>query len=267
MSERLLEASSLGFSAGAARLLDGVSVRADAGDLIAIIGPNGAGKSTLLRVLAGDLRPDHGTVRIRSRNVADADERHLARLRAFLPQHPVADVPFTAYEVVAMGRHPHQRDPGNSAAADEAAVAEAMEHTATIEFADRVFATLSGGEQARVSLARILAQEAPVALLDEPTSSLDVAHEEGVMRQLTARATAGTAVVAVLHDLNSAARYATRVVVMSRGIVAADGPPEGVMTDELLGEIYEHPMRVVPHPFRDCPLILVADRPGTRDAS
>lgn len=264
MSETLLDASSLAYSVGAVGLLQNVSIRADAGELLAIIGPNGAGKTTLLRVLAGDIRPDQGTVRIRGRNVADADERHLARMRAFLPQHPVTDVPFTAYEVVVMGRHPHQRDPGNSAAADESAVAEAMEQTATIEFADRVFATLSGGEQARVSLARVLAQEAPLSLLDEPTSSLDVAHEERVMGQLTDRAAAGTAVVSVLHDLNTAARYASRVVVMSRGAVAADGPPEEVMTDELLGAIYEHPMRVVPHPFRDCPLILVADRPAPR---
>ena len=158
-----------------------------------------------------------------------------------------------------MGRYPHRRDTANTAAADERAIGIAMSRTATIDFADRVFATLSGGEQARVSLARVFAQETPVVLLDEPTAALDVAHEERVMQELTARAASGSAVVAVLHDLNTAARYASRIVAMARGTIRAQGSASEVLNDELLTEIYEQPMRVVPHPFRDCPLVLVAD--------
>ena len=254
-----IEAAGLGYSVGGATLLTDISVSVAAGELVAIIGPNGAGKSTLLRLLAGDIQPSAGSVRIRAGDVAAADEETLARVRAVLPQNRVADVPFTAYEVVAMGRHPHRRDAGNSKTADETAIASAMASTATLEFADRVFATLSAGEQARVTLARIFAQVAPILLLDEPTTALDVAHEESVMQELVARAATGAAVLAVLHDLNAAARYSTRIVAMAGGRVVAAGSPTEVLTEDLLGEIYEHPMRVVPHPFRDCPLVLVAD--------
>jgi iron complex transport system ATP-binding protein len=258
MSEAL-SAAGLRFSAGGSTLIDDVTVSVSSGEFIAVIGPNGAGKSTLLRLLSGDASPDDGTVRIGDADPATADAAHLARLRSVLPQHRQADIPFTAYEVVAMGRHPHRRDPDNSAAIDGGAIALAMERTATAELSGRVFATLSGGEQALVSLARVLAQDAPVVLLDEPTAALDVAHEERVMHELTARASSGSAVLAVLHDLNTAARYATRIVAMAAGRIAAIGPPTEVLTDDLLSAIYGHPMRVVRHPLRDCPLVLVAD--------
>lgn len=252
-------ASNLRYTVGSAILLNDVSITVDAGELVGVIGPNGAGKSTLLHVLAGDLIPAAGTVEIGGANAPGVDEPRLARLRAVLPQHRTATVPFTAYEVVAMGRYPYRRDPTNTAAADEKAIGNAMARTATVEFTDRGFATLSGGEQARVSLARVFAQETPVLLLDEPTAALDVAHEERVMQELTTRAASGSAVVAVLHDLNTAARYATRIVAMAQGEVRAQGSAQAVLTSELLTEIYDQPMRVVPHPFRDCPLVLVAD--------
>ncbi len=254
-----IEATGLGYTVGPATLLNDISIAVASGELVAIIGPNGAGKSTLLRLLAGDIRPSAGLIRIGAGDLTTADAPTLARGRAVLPQHRVADVPFTAYEVVAMGRHPHRRSPDNSKTADEAAIASAMASTATLEFSDRVFATLSAGEQARVTLARIFAQEAEVLLLDEPMTALDVAHEESVMQELVTHAEAGAAVLAVLHDLNAAARYATRIVAMTDGRVAAAGSPTEVLTDELLGAIYKHPMQVVPHPFRDCPLVLVAD--------
>jgi iron complex transport system ATP-binding protein len=257
--DTLIQASSLSFKAGRVTLVDDVAISAAPGELVAIIGPNGAGKSTLLRLLAGDVHPSAGSIRIGTEELDTVDEGVLAQRRAVLPQNRVADVPFTAYEVVAMGRHPHRRDPDNSRAADEAAIAAAMASTATREFADRVYATLSGGEQARVTLARILAQEAPILLLDEPTTALDIAHEERVMQELIDRATAGAAVLAVLHDLNAAARYATRIVAMAAGRVRASGSPAEVLTEDLLTSIYGQPMRVVPHPFRDCPLVLVAD--------
>ncbi len=176
-----------------------------------------------------------------------------------LAQGGVSDVPFTSREVVAMGRHPHRRDPSNSSGADAAAIAEAMASTDTSHLAERVFATLSGGEQARVSLARIFAQATPVLILDEPTSGLDVAHEERVMGELTRRARRGAAILAVLHDLNVAARYATRIVAMMEGTITADGPPRTVLTEPLLTRLYGYPMHVVDHPFRDCPLVLTSD--------
>jgi iron complex transport system ATP-binding protein len=255
----LIRAEGLSYSAGKTVLLDGIDLEVDVGEVVAVIGPNGAGKSTLLRLLAGDLKPDAGRAYIGGVDIADGDVGGLAQLRAVLPQHRVADIPFTAYEVVAMGRHPHRRSQGNTSSADVAAIDDAMKRTATTSFAGRVFSTLSGGEQARVSLARVLAQQTPVLLLDEPTAALDIAHEERLMGELESRANAGASVLAILHDLNAAARHASRIVALARGRIAISGPPAIVLTNVALTDIYEHPMVVVPHPFRDCPLVLPAD--------
>ena len=255
----MIHSDGLSYSAGNSVLLDDVSLEVTGGEVVAVIGPNGAGKSTLLRLLAGDLEPDAGRAYIGSIDLAAGDVGQMARLRAVLAQHRVADIPFTAFEVVAMGRYPYRRDPANTNAADNAAVSDAMHRTATEPFAERVFATLSGGEQARVSLARILAQDASVLILDEPTAALDVAHEEHLMAELAARAVRGAAVLAVLHDLNLAARHATRIVALAGGRLVASGTPATVLTDVVLSDIYGHPMVVVPHPFRDCPLVLTAD--------
>ena len=254
-----IRATSLGYRAGRVTILEGIDLDVEHGELVAVIGPNGAGKSTLLSLLAGDVPPASGVVEISGVDITDLDDGALSRRRSMLGQRRATEVPFTVREVVAMGRHPRRRDPENSATRDAAAVAAALRATDTAALADRVFATLSGGEQARTSLARVFAQQAAVMLLDEPTSALDVAHEEQIMGELAAAAVAGTAIVAVLHDLNVAARHATRIMVVSAGRVVADGAPGAVLTDELLTEVYGQAMRVVPHPFRDCPLVLVAD--------
>jgi iron complex transport system ATP-binding protein len=241
---------------GAVRILDGVSFAAAPGELVAVIGPNGAGKSTLLRTLAGDVVPAQGRVLLDATPLSEWDAQARALRRSVLPQGGPTDVPFTVWEVVMMGRHPHRRDPENSGAADAAAVAESLERTDAGHLAGRRFSTLSGGEQTRVSLARVLAQDAPILLLDEPTTALDVGHETLVMTDLARTAAAGRTVVAVLHDLNAAARHATRIVALDDGVTVADGAPHDVLTEDLLGRIYRHPMRVVAHPFHDCPLVL-----------
>ncbi len=197
-------------------------------------------------------------MRLAGRPVAAHAPGELARRRAVLAQHQVTDIPFSAQAVVAMGRFPHRRDPENSAANDAAAVSAALERTAVAHLGERTFATLSGGEQTRVALARVLAQDTPLLLLDEPTTALDVRHEELVMRLAADLAAAGRAVVAVLHDLNAAAAYADRIVLMHAGRIRADGPPREVLDETLLSEVYEQALRVVDHPFRDCPLVLVA---------
>lgn len=254
-----IRAESLSYRTGRAVLVDAVSVAVGRGEIVGIVGPNGAGKSTLLGLLSGDLRPSEGTIWLDGTSLGDLDHRQRALARSVLPQHRPADIPFTVGEVVDMGRHPLRRSEQNSAAADAAAVADAMRRTDASRLADRTYATLSGGEQARVSMARVLAQSAPVMLLDEPTASLDVAHEERLMRELEVEAERGIAVVAVLHDLNIAARFSTRVLAMAAGRVRAEGHPREVLTDPLLSEIYNHRMRVVPHPFRDTPLVLPDD--------
>ncbi len=254
-----IEARQLGYRVGRATLIESVDLTLAAGELVAVVGPNGAGKSTLLRVLAGDLRASAGRVMLADEPIERYDYDDLALRRAVFVQQTVRDIPFAVEAVVAMGRYPHQRRADNTAEDDRRSVAAALEKTETAHLADRVFATLSTGEQTRVSLARILAQDTPVLLLDEPTTALDVAHEERVMSELRKLADGRRAVLAILHDLNAAANYATRVVVVAGGAIRAVGTPAEVFQDALLSEVYRQPMRVVDHPFRDCPLVLVAD--------
>lgn len=259
----ILEGVDLGYQAGKVTLVSGVSLRVEPGELVAVVGPNGAGKSTLLRLLAGDLRPSTGHVILRGLPIEKLPQDELALHRSILLQHSNADIPFTVAAVVAMGRHPHRLDPDNSAGADKLAVEDALARTGVSHLRHRVFATLSSGEQSRVSLARILAQDTPVVLLDEPTTSLDIAHEERAMSEFRKMADTGSTVVAVLHDLNAAARYASRIIIVAEGTVLTEGPARDVFTDATLTQVYRQKMRVVDHPFGDYPLVLVDSRAAT----
>lgn len=240
----LAEAKNLQVRLGSRQVLDRVSVTVRAGEVLALVGPNGAGKSTLLGALAADLPAAAGVVRIHGRPATDWSAPELALRRAVLPQSAALSFPFTVEEVVRMGRAPHAASPAD----DDLAVAEAMAATEVTAFAARPFSALSGGERARVALARVLAQRAPILLLDEPTAALDLKHQELVLRVCRERARAGDAVVVVLHDLGLAAAYAHRVAILCAGRVAADGPPAEVFSDALLSEVYDQPVEVLPHP-------------------
>ena len=222
------------------------------GELVGLVGPNGAGKTTALGLLAGDLPLSTGTVRIGDMPITELTFADLALLRAVLPPLTPTDVPFTVREVVEFGRRPH----GDVRRGGADVVERCLTATDTAELQDRSYRDLSTGEQARVTLARILAQTTPVLLLDEPTASLDVRHTALVIRTLRATAAAGAAVVAVLHDLNLASQYADRVVVLEAGTVAAVGTPSEALNEELLSRVYEHPVRVIPHPFAGSVLIV-----------
>ncbi|MFD7610147.1 heme ABC transporter ATP-binding protein [Streptomyces sp. NPDC059828] len=239
---------------GSLDALRGVDLTARAGEVLALVGPNGAGKSTLLAACAADLAPASGEVRICGRPATDWPAPALALRRAVLPQSAALSFPFTAAEVVRMGRAPWSGTPFEED--DDAAVAEAMERTETSGFAGRPFSALSGGERARVALARVLAQRAPLLLLDEPTAALDLRHQELVLRLCRERAAAGDTVVVVLHDLGLAAAYADRVAVLDGGRVAAEGPPERVLSEELIGAVYRQPVDVLRHPATGAPLVV-----------
>ena len=255
----MIEATRLTFRVGDAVLVDSVSLVVAPGEVVAVVGPNGAGKSTLIGMIAGDLAPTNGTVTLAGEPTERMHPADMALKRSVLSQRNPTEVPFSVRAVVTFGRHPHRRDPDNSELRDRAAVDSALARTDITHLAGRVFATLSGGEQTRVSLARVLAQDAPAVLLDEPTTALDVAHQERIMAVAADLARGGRAILAVLHDLNAAARYADRVIVMTAGSIRAEGPPASVFTDELLTEVYGQPMRVIDHPFRPGPLVLVVD--------
>lgn len=235
-------------------MLDSIDLTAHAGEVLALVGPNGAGKSTLLAALAADLPPDGGEVRIDGRPVTDWSAPELALRRAVLPQSAALSFPFPVEDVVRMGRAPWAGT--DRADEDDPAVRAAMAATEVTAFAARPFSALSGGERARVALARVLAQRAPLLLLDEPTAALDLRHQELVLRICRERAAAGDAVVVVLHDLGLAASYADRAAVLHDGRIAVAGPPGEVFTSALLSGVYRQPVEVFPHPRTGVPLVV-----------
>ncbi|MGW1737275.1 heme ABC transporter ATP-binding protein [Nocardia sp. NPDC001965] len=247
-----------GGGGGTRRVLDGVDFEVAAGEVVALVGPNGAGKSTLLAVLAGELEPGQGDIELDDRPLDRWTPIDMARRRAVLPQSHTVGFPFTAAEVIAMGRAPWQRT--SRADRDQEIIAAAMAATDSTHLAGRAFPSLSGGERARVALARVLAQDTSTLLLDEPTAALDLGHQEAVLTLAADRAATGAAVVVVLHDLASAAAYADRVAVLDAGRVAAAGPPREILTGELLSRVYRYPVEVLDHPDTGAQLVLPARR-------
>ncbi|TBN57833.1 heme ABC transporter ATP-binding protein [Glaciihabitans arcticus] len=226
-------------------ILDGVDLDVIAGEVLALVGPNGAGKSTLLGVIAGDEKSS-GQIELAGHPLSHWTIAELARHRAVLQQENLLSFPFTVLEVVEMGRAPWSRSALEDE--DDDAVLDAMTATAVTGFAPRHFPTLSGGERARVSLARVLAQRTGIVMLDEPTAALDLRHQEDVLRVARERAAAGDAVVVVLHDLNLAAAYADRIALLERGRLRAVGAPAVVLTAELISDVYQYPVNVIQLP-------------------
>ncbi|WP_291046698.1 heme ABC transporter ATP-binding protein [Herbiconiux sp.] len=249
-----LRVTGAGVTIDGTRILQDVSFEASPGEVVALIGPNGAGKSTLLSVVTGDQAVTEGTVEIDGRALGAWSLKELGRRRAVLLQQNGVFFPFTVREVVEMGRAPWRRTPRE--ADDEAVVAESIALTEMQRFRERPLPSLSGGERARASLARILAQQTGILLLDEPTAALDLRHQEDVLRIARDRARAGDCVVVVLHDLSLAAAYADRIVLIAGGRVVADGSPDDVLTAPLLSEVYELPVEVMRHPVTGTALVL-----------
>jgi iron complex transport system ATP-binding protein len=213
------------------------------GEVLALVGPNGAGKSTLLSVLSGERAPSAGVVTLDDRELSTFSALELARRRAVLTQDNSLSFPFRVIEVIQMGRAPWTR---SAELADDArAVADAAAAADVAHLADRRFTELSGGERARVSLARVLAQETGIVFLDEPTAALDLRHQEDVLRLTRALAASGRAVVVVVHDLSLAAAVADRVALLSSGVLVAVGAPAEVLTAERVSEVYGLVVRVV----------------------
>ncbi|MCU0309645.1 MAG: heme ABC transporter ATP-binding protein [Acidimicrobiales bacterium] len=227
---------------GGRTVLDGVELGVTTGELVAIVGPNGAGKSTLLAVLAGDRRPEGGRVVLDGRPVEEWRPLDLARRRAVMLQDAGVAFPFRVDEVIRMGRSPWRETRFEDD--DDREVAAAMVATDVAHLAGRAVPTLSGGERARVALARTLAQRTTLILLDEPTAALDLHHQELAMGLLRARVDAGDAAVVVLHDLTAAAAFADRVVIVADGGVVAAGTPGEVLRGECLTAVYRQEIAV-----------------------
>jgi len=269
----MLRAEDIRVRFGRAEVLKGPSISVAPGEVVAVLGPNGAGKSTLLSVLAGTLTPQDGTASLGARALTAWAPRDLALQRAVLPQQSELAFGFHVLEVVLLGRSPHA---GRSTREEDLAIAGAcLAEAEVVHLAERIYTTLSGGERQRVQLARALAQIGfpdfgfpdlgfsdlqlgqgdRYLLLDEPTASLDPAHQHATLRTARRAAEQGVGVLAILHDLNLAAMYADRLVVLHQGRLAAEGPPAEVLTEALVAQVFELPVAVTPHPTRGCPQV------------
>lgn len=234
-------------------LLAGVDLDVERGEFVGLTGPNGAGKSTLLRTIAGILRPRRGAVRLEGRDLQSMSAREIAARLAFVPQVLPLTHGFTSIEIVLMGRYPHFGRFQIEGRDDERIARDAMRLTGTLRFADRTLDTLSGGERQRVFVARALAQQPRILLLDEPTSNLDLLHQFRVLKLVRQLADGGLTVIAAFHDLNVAARYCDRLVLLGRGRVLARGVPADILTPGTLASalgvraaVYRDPVTATP---------------------
>lgn len=281
----MLSAKALSFCVPGRALVDDVSFTLRAGEMVALLGPNGAGKSTLLKLLCGQIKASSGAVFFEDRPLAAWPPRELARQRAVLPQSSAVPFDFTALEIVLLGRSPH-----GDGGTHETMAREAMEKTESLHLADRSVTTLSGGEMQRVQLARVLVQIGlsgkrdtatrghgdaeispcpPVSasprpssssrclMLDEPISNLDPAHQHSALRLARDLARDGVGVLVVLHDLNLAAQYADRLVLMKSGKIVAEGTPDAVLTEDQIGSVFDVKATVVRNPLCDAPAVFV----------
>lgn len=243
---------------GPRAVLRGISFTAEAGGAVGLIGPNGAGKTTLLRLIAGVERPDRGVVRVEGRPVGAFRRRELARRLAVLSQEAFTPFPFSVYDTVMMGRHPYLRPLRGITPRDREIVERVLAEVGLAEVASERVDRLSGGQRQLVALARTMAQEPRVLLLDEPTTFLDLGHQVRVLDLVRRwQRERGLAVVMVLHDLNLAALYCDRLVLIHEGRVAASGRAAEVLTPEVLESVYGTRPVLVPHPVRGVPQLFV----------
>ena len=249
----MITARDIAVDRGGSRILDGITVSIDPGALVCLVGPNGAGKTTFLSTLAGELSPTRGTVTIADREPMALAIPDRARIRAYLAQVDRADIPYPARTVVGFGTHLSTLDgPEQAATVERAMVDMEIEH-----LAHRRVGSLSGGERRRVAIARTLAQDSDVVILDEPTDSLDLGHADQVLAHLAGLAQGGRTVVASSHDLNLAARHGERILMIDQGRLIADGAADDVLTAERLSEVYRCEVRVTPHPDDGRPVVFL----------
>jgi iron complex transport system ATP-binding protein len=243
----------------------GLGVDIPDGSFTVIVGPNACGKSTLLKALARLLKPRAGAVLLDGAEITSYPSKEVARRLGMLPQAPVAPGGITVADLVARGRYAHQRLLRQWSVQDEAAVLDAMRVTEVADLADRFVDELSGGQRQRVWLAVVLAQQTPILLLDEPTTFLDIAHQFEVL-DLCAdlHEKQGRTLVAVLHDLNHACRYATHLIAMKDGAVVVEGRPDEVVTAELVELVFGMPCEVIDDPQTGTPLVVPASRTRRR---
>ncbi len=259
----------LSLSFGDLSVLEGVSLTIEPGEFVGFVGPNGAGKTTLLRAISGALEPDSGTVRIGDTDVHRASSKASSRLVSVVPQDTALSFSFPIRDVVEMGRHPHRSRFSSPTREDREVVERALERTRTAELADRPIDEVSGGQRQRVVLARAIAQETPAMLLDEPTGSLDVNHQIETLELVRELVEEGRTVCAAIHDLDLAARYCDRLVMLADSGIYRSGPPADVLTGESLSDVFDATATVTRNPVTGTETVTAlpnADGSETREA-
>jgi len=246
--EPVLSVRALDVRVESTRLLHSIDFEVAAGSLVGLIGPNGAGKSTLLRALAAILKHERGSVTLGDRDVRGLSSREVARRLALITQQPPETHGFTSLELVLTGRYPHLNRLEVEGGRDRAIARAAMQKTETEAFEERVASSLSGGERQRVFVARGLAQQTPILLLDEPTASLDVRHQLAAFELFRSLVAGGVTALVAVHDLELAARYCDRLVMMAQGRIVADGPPAEVLSPERLSSVFGVSAQTYPDP-------------------
>lgn len=246
-------------------VIEGVDVSIPEGSFTVIVGPNACGKSTLLKALARLIPASAGQVTLDGKAIHELPSKELARRLGLLPQSSLAPDGITVQDLVSRGRFPHQSLLSRWSREDERVVAEAMAATGVTDLRGRLLDELSGGQRQRVWVSMVLAQETPMLLLDEPTTFLDMAHQVELLDLIERLRGEGKTVVAVLHEINLAARYASHLIAMRDGRIVAEGSPSEVVTEELVGRVFDLPCRVILDPDTGTPVVLPRRRPAPAD--
>lgn len=245
MTETIIELKNLSIGYGNKSVLQDVNAKINKGEIVGIIGCNGAGKSTLLKMIRGLLPKQSGEILYFGRKLESFSEKELAREVAYLQQNVEVGFGYTGKDIVLAGRYPYMKWWKGESISDEELALKCMEYTGTKELAERPVNEVSGGQKQRILLAKVLAQQTPILFLDEPTTGLDMVYQEEIFRFSKALAKMGKTILMVVHELNLAAKYCSRIILLGEGTVIADGRPDNVFTEKILSKAYNAPVRVI----------------------
>lgn len=251
MSDGVIELKNLTIGYGERHVLSDVNATIKTGEIVGIIGRNGAGKSTLLKTIRGILPKHSGEVLFFDKKLEDYHEKELACKVAYLQQHVEVGFGYTGQDIVLAGRYPYMKWYESESEADKQLALDCMDYTGTLELADTPVTEVSGGQKQRILLAKVLAQQTPILFLDEPTTGLDMVYQEEIFRFAKELAQMGKTILMVVHELNFAAKYCSRILLLGEGKLLADAPPEAAFTEELLSRAYDADIQVTRNPLNN----------------